>query len=65
MFLFLFYQGASKNLHLMEWDKLWNINKKIIDPGSPRHTAVVKECLVLLTLLDGPKNAFVRTVPKH
>ncbi|GJT67868.1 glutamate--tRNA ligase, cytoplasmic [Tanacetum coccineum] len=24
--------GPSKNLNLMEWDKLWSINKKIIDP---------------------------------
>ncbi|GKA24813.1 glutamate--tRNA ligase, cytoplasmic [Tanacetum coccineum] len=24
-------RGSSKNLNLMEWDKLWSINKKIID----------------------------------
>ncbi|CAH1412042.1 unnamed protein product [Lactuca virosa] len=36
---FILDQGASKNLNLMEWDKLWNINKKMIDPVCPRHTA--------------------------
>lgn len=62
---FILEQGASKNLNLMEWDKLWNINKKIIDPVCPRHTAVVEEGRVLLTLLDGPEHPFVRVIPKH
>ncbi|KAE9461868.1 hypothetical protein C3L33_06203, partial [Rhododendron williamsianum] len=37
------YQGGSKNLNLMEWDKLWTINKKQIDRYCPRHTAVIEE----------------------
>ena len=49
----------------MEWDKLWNINKKIIDPVCPRHTAIVEEGRVLLTLTDGPETPFVRMIPKH
>lgn len=53
------------NLNLMEWDKLWNINKKIIDPVCPRHTAVHAEARVLLTLLDGPENPDDRVIPKH
>ncbi|XP_071687152.1 glutamate--tRNA ligase, cytoplasmic-like [Rutidosis leptorrhynchoides] len=62
---FILEQGASKNLNLMEWDKLWNINKKIIDPVCPRHTAILEDQRVLLTLLDGPETPFVRIVPKH
>jgi glutamyl-tRNA synthetase len=62
--LFLF-QGASKNLNLMEWDKLWTINKKIIDPVCPRHTAVIEERRVLLTLTNGPEEPFTRIVPRH
>lgn len=58
-------QGASKNLNLMEWDKLWTINKKIIDPVCPRHTAVVEERCVLLILLDGPEEPFTRIIPRH
>ncbi|KZV51538.1 putative glutamate--tRNA ligase, cytoplasmic-like [Dorcoceras hygrometricum] len=61
---FILEQGASKNLNLMEWDKLWAINKKIIDPICPRYTAVVEK-RVLLILTDGPSNPFVRVLPKH
>ncbi|KAK6159757.1 hypothetical protein DH2020_003138 [Rehmannia glutinosa] len=62
---FILEQGASKNLNLMEWDKLWAINKKIIDPVCPRHTAVIEERRVLLVLNDGPKDPFVRILVKH
>lgn len=62
---FILSQGASKNLNLMEWDKLWTINKKIIDPVCPRHTAIVKEGRVLFTLKDGPDEPFVRIIPRH
>uniref|UniRef100_A0A2P2JPT2 glutamate--tRNA ligase n=2 Tax=Rhizophora mucronata TaxID=61149 RepID=A0A2P2JPT2_RHIMU len=62
---FILEQGASKNLNLMEWDKLWTINKKIIDPVCPRHTAVVDECRVMLTLIDGPEKPFVRILARH
>ncbi|KAF5462910.1 hypothetical protein F2P56_018877 [Juglans regia] len=62
---FILEQGASKNLNLMEWDKLWTINKKIIDPVCPRHTAVIEERRVLLILLDGPEEPFVRIIPRH
>ncbi|GKA48251.1 glutamate--tRNA ligase, cytoplasmic [Tanacetum coccineum] len=57
--------GPSKNVNLMEWDKLWSINKKKIDPVCPRHTAIVKEGRVLLTLSNGPETPFVRKIPKH
>lgn len=62
---FILEQGASKNLNLMEWDKLWTINKKIIDPVCPRHTAVIDEKRVLVTLADGPEKPFVRIIPRH
>lgn len=59
------FQGASKNLNLMEWDKIWSINKKIVDPVCPRHTAVIEKGRVLLTLTNGPDEPFVRLIPKH
>ncbi|EPS64826.1 hypothetical protein M569_09949, partial [Genlisea aurea] len=65
---FILEQGASKNLNLMEWDKLWAINKKIIDPICPRHTAVIEERRVVLVLTDDaapPREPFVRILPKH
>ncbi|KAJ8752308.1 hypothetical protein K2173_003944 [Erythroxylum novogranatense] len=62
---FILEQGASKNLNLMEWDKLWTINKKIIDPVCPRHTAVIEERRILLTLTNVPDKPFVRIIPRH
>ncbi|KFK26423.1 hypothetical protein AALP_AA8G246500 [Arabis alpina] len=62
---FILEQGASKNLNLMEWDKIWSINKKIVDPVCPRHTAVIDKRRVLLTLTNGPDEPFVRLIPKH
>uniref|UniRef100_A0A0E0JGW9 glutamate--tRNA ligase n=1 Tax=Oryza punctata TaxID=4537 RepID=A0A0E0JGW9_ORYPU len=62
---FILEQGASKNLNLMEWDKLWTINKKIIDPVCGRHTAVLKDQRVLLTLTNGPEEPFIRVLPRH
>ncbi|KAL9239658.1 hypothetical protein vseg_013960 [Gypsophila vaccaria] len=62
---FILEQGASKNLNLMEWDKLWTINKKIVDPVCARHTAVVEEHRVLITLTDGPEVPFCRIIPRH
>ncbi|XP_021733478.1 glutamate--tRNA ligase, cytoplasmic-like [Chenopodium quinoa] len=62
---FILEQGASKNLNLMEWDKLWTINKKIIDPVCARHTAVIEERCVLVTLTDGPEQPFTRIIPRH
>ncbi|CAA6659634.1 unnamed protein product [Spirodela intermedia] len=62
---FILQQGASKNLNLMEWDKLWTINKKIIDPVCARHTAVNEERRVLLLLSNVPETPFVRIIPRH
>lgn len=37
---FMLEQGPSKRANLMEWEKLWAINKRIIDPICPRYSAV-------------------------
>lgn len=33
-------QGMSKTVNFMEWSKIWYFNTQIIDPISPRYTAV-------------------------
>ena len=35
---FMISQGVSKNTTLQEWDKIWAINRRVIDPVAPRHT---------------------------
>jgi glutamyl-tRNA synthetase len=62
---FILAQGASKALNLMNMDKLWAINKKIIDPIVPRYTALDATHKVPLTLTNGPLAPEVRTVPRH
>ncbi|KXZ44656.1 hypothetical protein GPECTOR_64g150 [Gonium pectorale] len=62
---FILSQGASKNITFQEWDKIWTINKKLIDPVCPRHTAVEEEGRVLLTLEDGPAEPEVVVVARH
>jgi bifunctional glutamyl/prolyl-tRNA synthetase len=37
---FIIAQGSSRSVVFMEWDKIWSMNKKIIDPVAPRFTAV-------------------------
>lgn len=36
-------QGPSTNTNMMEWDKLWATNKKILDPIVPRYFGINKE----------------------
>jgi len=62
---FILSQGASKNANNMEWDKIWNINKKVIDPVCPRHTCVMNKGKVGLTLTNGPAGLEVTLVPRH
>lgn len=62
---FILSQGASKNVTLQEWDKIWTINKKMVDPVCPRHTAIKAEGRVLLKLSNGPDVPEVVTVPRH
>lgn len=40
---FMLEQGPSKRANLMQWEKLWAINKRIIDPICPRYSAVKVE----------------------
>ncbi|KAK9821493.1 hypothetical protein WJX74_002572 [Apatococcus lobatus] len=62
---FILSQGASKNVTLMEWDKIWTINKRIIDPVCPRHTAISDSQRVKLHLTNGPQSPEVISVPKN
>ena len=62
---FIIGQGASKNVTYQEWDKIWTINKKVIDPVCPRHTAIEVAGRVPVTLSNGPAAVEFAEVPRH
>eukprot|EP00178_Gracilaria_changii_P013083 TRINITY_DN3685_c0_g1_i3.p1 TRINITY_DN3685_c0_g1~~TRINITY_DN3685_c0_g1_i3.p1 ORF type:complete len:542 (-),score=71.69 TRINITY_DN3685_c0_g1_i3:16-1641(-) len=52
---FMLEQGPSKRSNLMEWEKLWAINKRIIDPVCPRYSAVSVNKACRLEVVNGPE----------
>lgn len=40
---FMLSQGPSQAIVSLEWDSIWAINKKVIDPVAPRFWAIVKD----------------------
>ncbi|RKO94946.1 hypothetical protein CXG81DRAFT_15885, partial [Caulochytrium protostelioides] len=61
---YILMQGASQREMLLEWDKIWSLNKKIIDPVAPRHTALASQHLVPVTL-TAPVPFAIQSIPKH
>ena len=55
-------QGPSKNSNLMEWDKLWAINKKNIDAFSNRYSAISQEKISKIFLTNFNSNNSDSTV---
>uniref|UniRef100_A0A158Q904 glutamate--tRNA ligase n=1 Tax=Elaeophora elaphi TaxID=1147741 RepID=A0A158Q904_9BILA len=50
---FIVAQGGSRAVVMMEWDKIWSFNKKVIDPVAPRYTALdCTENLVQVMVMD-------------
>jgi glutamyl-tRNA synthetase len=61
---FMISQGASKNINLMEWDKIWALNKSKMEPKAPRYNAVLSQDLALVEIEDVNEVTEV-TVPLH
>jgi glutamyl/glutaminyl-tRNA synthetase len=47
---FIIAQGSSRTVIQMEWDKIWAINKKVIDEIAPRHSALLKGKTVVVNI---------------
>ncbi|CAG8594994.1 22664_t:CDS:10, partial [Racocetra persica] len=58
-------RGASKNTVMLEWDKLWALNKSVIDPICPRHTSMLKPNIVKASITGGPEVPYTKDLPKH
>ncbi|POY72872.1 hypothetical protein BMF94_4032 [Rhodotorula taiwanensis] len=50
---FMLQQGPSQAFLNLEWDSIWNTNKKVIDPVAPRFVALDKEGLVRVKIVSG------------
>lgn len=61
---FVTEQGPSKNSNLMEWDKLWTINKQLMDPVVPRFFAVGQDAVVL-NLSGAPEEPLINQRDLH
>ncbi|GAA5931087.1 glutamate--tRNA ligase GUS1 [Sporobolomyces koalae] len=66
---FMLLQGPSQAFLNLEWDVIWNLNKKVIDPVAPRHVALEKQNLVRVEIVGGqgkPEGRVeIKEVPKH
>ncbi len=60
---FILSQGASRNTTTQQWDKIWTVNKRVIDPVAPRHVAIDKVNAKNVTIKNGVEE--VRVLPKH
>ncbi|XP_045776544.1 bifunctional glutamate/proline--tRNA ligase isoform X3 [Maniola jurtina] len=60
---FIQAQGSSRSVVFMEWDKIWAINKKVIDPIAPRYTAL--ETSPVRVNLKGVQSDTSLKVPLH
>ena len=59
-------QGPSKNSNLMEWDKLWANNIKIIDSICPRYSAIGLDKIATLHIVNWNSTTVdVLSVPAH
>ncbi|KZT27302.1 glutamate-tRNA ligase [Neolentinus lepideus HHB14362 ss-1] len=62
---FMLLVGPSQAIVSLEWDSIWAINKKVIDPVAPRFWAVATDKMVRVTIKGGPEAPEVKSLPKH
>ncbi|OCF43000.1 glutamate-tRNA ligase [Kwoniella heveanensis CBS 569] len=58
-------QGASQAVLQLEWDGIWSVNKKVIDPIAPRYWAIAEDKLVNVTVKGWDKGVEVQEKPLH
>ncbi|KAJ3055627.1 hypothetical protein HK097_009954 [Rhizophlyctis rosea] len=62
---YILMQGASQRDLMIEWDKIWAVNKKVIDPVAPRHTAISSEKIVKVRVVGEKVEPHTKDMPKH
>lgn len=49
---YMLIQGPSQAITNLEWDSIWSLNKKVIDPIAPRFVALETKNLFVLSLIS-------------
>ncbi|KAI8843356.1 tRNA synthetases class I, catalytic domain-containing protein [Chytriomyces cf. hyalinus JEL632] len=63
---YILMQGASQKMLELEWDKIWTLNKKVIDPIAPRHTALERVKITKVKVINADLfTPYTKSVPKH
>ena len=67
---FIHAQGFSQAVNMMEYDKLWTLNKQVIDPEAHRYTAITCDydappVKLTLTGVSGSECVSIDLHPKH
>ncbi len=62
---FILRQGPSRNIVNLDWTIFWATNKKYIDPVAPRHTVIMDENVVEVSVKGAPEEAYIEDKPKH
>lgn len=62
---FVISQGSSKAVNLMDINKLWAVNKQVIDPNAARFTAIDKDGIVVTITNFTDDLPTSKSVPKH
>lgn len=62
---FMFNQGFGISDNMMEYDKLWTENKRVLDPKVSRLTAIDADNHAVLHITDGITELTPRSVPLH
>lgn len=62
---FMLDQGPSKNNNLMEWDKIWAINKNYLEMFAGKYTCVSADKACLVKIANFGSELEVETIPVH
>jgi len=62
---FILSMGASKNSNLMGWDKIWAMNKNVIDLKAGRYIALLASGLVPLKIAGSPSEPYAESLFAH
>jgi glutamyl/glutaminyl-tRNA synthetase len=60
---FILSQGASRNVTVQGWDKIWTVNKRVIDPVAPRYVAINTKMAAHIVIENAPEE--IRALPRH